>query len=36
MFGVILIFLGGIVTIAGEDPYINEGHVTPNVWARWE
>ena len=26
----------GVVTVAGEDPYIDEGYVTPNVWARWE
>ena len=26
----------GIITVAGEDPYIDEGYAAPNVWARWE
>ena len=25
-----------IITVAGDDPYIDEGYVTPNVWARCE
>ena len=26
----------GVITVAGEDPYMDEGYATPNVWARWE
>ena len=26
----------GVVIVSGDDPYADEGYITPNVWARWE
>lgn len=26
----------GVVVVSGDDPYSDEGYITPNAWARWE
>ena len=26
----------GVVIVSGDDPYADEGYITPNAWARWE